>query len=204
MDMQGQLHAALDQALEDGTIVVLTGREGRFSGGFDLSVIQGGDIAAMAAMLRGGFELSLRLLTFPTPVVAACSGHAIAMASFRLCSTDHRIGADGAFKITANEVAIGLTMPVCAIEVCKQRLSPAYMNRALNLAEVFSPAQAVEAGFLDRVVPAETLMDEALATAERFASLDLAAHAATKVRVRAGALEGLRNAIEKEFPVPLL
>jgi enoyl-CoA hydratase len=57
-------------------------------------------------MVRRGFELSERILSFSTPVVVACTGHAIAMGVFLVLSGDYRVGADGAYKIGANEVAI--------------------------------------------------------------------------------------------------
>ena len=81
--MQAELHAALDRAEADGAVVVLTGRPGVFSAGFDLTVLRaGGDEAP--AMVRGGFELAYRVLSFPLPVVVACTGHAIAMGTFLL------------------------------------------------------------------------------------------------------------------------
>jgi len=199
--MLTEINAALDQAESAGAVVVLTGRDGRFSGGFDLSVLRAGGPDALT-MLRGGFDLAERLLTFPTPVVIACSGHAIAMAAFLLLSGDFRIGAAGAFKITANEVAIGLPMPIAAIEICRQRLTPTAFNRAVILAEVFSPDDAVAAGFLDRVVPAADLGDHAQRTAVELSALDMRAHAATKLSVRSHALDALRVAIERDHPLP--
>jgi enoyl-CoA hydratase/carnithine racemase len=193
--MLAELGAALDRAESDGAVVVLTGREGRFSGGFDLSVINAGGPDAVG-MIRGGFELAARLLAFPTPVVIAASGHAVAMASFLLLSGDYRVGAAGPYKITANEVAIGMVMPYAAIEICRQRLAPAHFHRAVALAEVYSPEGAVEAGFLDRVVPAGDLRRTALDIAAGLAQLDLAAHAASKLRAREAALTAIRAAIE--------
>ncbi len=149
--MLGELNAALDRAEADGAAVVLSGRSGVFSAGFDLAVLRAGGPAA-AAMLRSGFQLAARLLAFPAPVLAVCSGHAVAMGVFLLLSADYRIGAAGPFRITANEVAIGLTMPGAAIELCAARLTPAAFSRAVTLAEVYSPAEAAAAGFLDRVV----------------------------------------------------
>jgi enoyl-CoA hydratase len=193
--MLAELGAALDRAEADRAVVVLTGREGRFSGGFDLSVINAGGPDAVG-MIRGGFELAARLLAFPTPVVIAASGHAVAMASFLLLSGDYRVGAAGPYKITANEVAIGMVMPYAAIEICRQRLAPAHFHRAIALAEVYSPGGAVEAGFLDRAVPAGDLRQTALDIAAGLAQLDLAAHAASKLRARGAALTAIRAAIE--------
>jgi enoyl-CoA hydratase len=132
------------------------------------------------------------------PVLIACTGHAVAMAVFLLLSGDYRVGAAGPYKITANEVAIGLTMPRAAVEICRQRLAPAHFNRAVILAEVFSPDDAVAAGFLDRVVEASELQNRAVSAAEVLANLDMDAHAASKLRARAQALQALRAAIEAD------
>jgi enoyl-CoA hydratase len=142
--MLASLNGALDQA-GGQDVVVLTGRPGMFSAGFDLSVFQAGGEKAFE-MLMDGLTLARRLLSWPTPVVVACNGHAIAMGAFLLLSGDYRVGASGTFKITANEVVIGMILPRTAIEICRQRLTPAAFNRAALLAEVFDPQAAVGAG----------------------------------------------------------
>ncbi|MFP3899413.1 MAG: crotonase/enoyl-CoA hydratase family protein [Acidimicrobiia bacterium] len=193
-----EVDGALDRAQAEGAVVVLTGREGVFSAGFDLPTLQAGGPGAIA-MVRAGFELAHRLLSFPTPVVIACSGHAVAMGLFLVLSGDHRIGVQGAaHKIVANEVAIGLTLPRAAIEICRERVDPAHLSRILTLAETFSPDTAVGTGLLDGVVPPGELLTVARATAERLAGLDLGAHAATKLRVREQVLTRLRAALESD------
>jgi len=133
--MLSELNEALDEAQAAGAVVVLAGREGVFSAGFDLGVVLGGGASA-PDLLKAGFETALRLLAFPTPVVAACSGHAVAMGMFLLLSADHRIGADGPFRIGANEVSIGMTMTAAAIEMGRQRLAPAAIGRVLANGEL--------------------------------------------------------------------
>jgi len=197
LPMLAELNAALDRAQSDGVAVVVTGRPGTFSAGFDLRVLRGGGSDAFD-MLMGGFALSVRLLTFPTPVVMACTGHAIAMASFLLLSADHRFGASGAFRIGANEVAIGLTMPLAAVEICRARLNPPYFNRSVINAEMYDPAGAVAAGFLDEVVDVPDLAATAQDTARALAGLDMTAHAATKLRARAHALAAIRAGIDED------
>ena len=128
--MIAAVNRALDQAEADGTVVILAGRSRIFSAGFDLQVLGRLDDEA-AGMLRGGFELAARILAFPAPVVVACTGHALAMGSFLLCAADYRVGADGEYKIGANEVAIGLTMPLPALAILRHRLSPALHTRAV-------------------------------------------------------------------------
>jgi enoyl-CoA hydratase len=195
--MLAELGAALDRAEADGAAVVLTGRGGVFSAGFDLGVLRAGGPAA-AAMVRSGFGLAARLLTFPAPALAACSGHAVAMGAFLLLAADYRIGVAGPFRITANEVAIGLVVPQAAFELCQARLTPAAFSRAVTLAEVFSPGQAAAAGFLDRVVDVTGLEAAAGAEAGRLARLDRRAHVATKLRARRALAEAVTAAAEAE------
>ena len=193
-----ELNAALDKAEGERAVVVLTGREGVLSAGFDLGVLRAGGPDALG-MVHAGFELALRLLSFPTPVIIACPGHAIAMGVFLLLSGDYRIGAAGPYRLMANEVAIGLPMPQAAVEIMRQRLTPACFNRALLLAEQFTPDNAVEAGFLDRVVEPAELAGAARSTAERMLALNLDAHAASKLRAREPVLHALRTAIDADY-----
>jgi enoyl-CoA hydratase len=199
--MQDEIGQALDRAEADGvTAIVLAGRDGRFSGGFDLRVLNAGGSDA-ERMLRGGFTLAERLLQLPVPVVAACTGHAIAMGSFLLLAADHRIGAAGPFTIQANEVRIGLTMPYAALALLRSRLTPAAFDRAAVLGEPFDPEAAVVAGFLDRVVDPADVVTTAQATAASFSALDPVAHLGTKQRARAAVLAELADAIDREFAV---
>jgi enoyl-CoA hydratase len=189
-----ELTAAVDRAEADRAAIVLSGRPGVFSAGFDLRVLRDGGPDA-TAMGLAGFELAERLLSFPAPVVAACTGHAVAMGALLLLSADYRIGATGEFKITMNEVAIGLIMPQVAIEICRQRLVPSYLTRAVLLAESFTPESAVAAGFLDQTGPAGELAALAIAAASGLARLDSGAHAATKRELRAGSLAAMRESL---------
>ena len=198
--MIAAVNGALDQAEADGTVVILAGRRRIFSAGFDLQVLGRLDDEA-AGMLRGGFELAARILAFPAPVVIACTGHALAMGSFLLCAADYRVGADGEYKIGANEVAIGLTMPLPALSILQHRLSPALHTRAIALAEIFTPTAACGVGFLDHVVTPERVLEEARTVAERLDTLDRKAYVGTKNRMRSAALDEIRSGIDADFPV---
>lgn len=198
LDMQNAINSALDQAQSDNATVVLTGRSGILSAGFDLKTLaRSGDDAI--AMLNGGLELSLRLLNFPTPIVIACSGHAIAMGVFLLLSGDYRIGIAGSYKYTANEVAIGMTMPSSTIEIMRQRLTPSAMNRAVLLAEVFTPNNAIETGFLDLVVDEADLMSTAMTFAASTSGLNAAAHLASKKRMRANVIKDITAGLALDY-----
>jgi enoyl-CoA hydratase len=193
------IHAAFDQAERDGAIVILTGREGYFSAGFDLKVFAGGDVDQVIEMLTLGATLAERILGFARPVITACPGHTVAAGAFMALAADLRIGTNGPFKIGLNEVKIGLTVPWFVIELARQRLNPAHFNRAVVSATMYGPAEAVTAGFLDEVVPADELRAASLDAAATLAELNPQAHAATKLRARGDALRAIRKAIETEL-----
>ncbi len=196
--MQTEITDALDQAKKDDAVTVLLGREGMFSAGFDLKILGSGGPDAIG-MVKSGFLLAERMLTHPKPLVIGCTGHAIAMGVFLLLCGDYRVGGSGTYRIIANEVAIGMTMPQAAIEISRQRLNPAHFNRAMINAELFSADNAVEAGFLDRVVSADQVLEAAREKAVEMSQLDQNAHAQTKLKTRGQALAAIRAAVEAEF-----
>jgi enoyl-CoA hydratase len=149
-------------------------------------------------MVIGGFELARRILSHPRPVLIACTGHAIAMGAFLVLSGDHRIATTAPARLTANEVAIGLTMPRAAITILRQRLTPAAFQRATLLAEVFDPRGAVVAGFLDEVVDAGRFDERITEVAVEFTRLDRDAQRATKRRTREPLIAALTAAIEDD------
>lgn len=185
------IYAALDRAESDRAVVVLTGREGVFSAGFDLNVMKRGGVKAIG-MLRAGYALTARVMAYPHPVIAACNGHAFAMGVFLMLSADYVIGSRGDFRISANEVAIGLTMPRVAAAMLNHRLDPAAYQRAVTLSEEFDPESALDAGFFDELVEPGDLSARAEALADKFRSLDARAHAASKRRIRASLIRKIR------------
>ena len=197
--MMDALNAALDQAEAAKAIVVLTGRPGLFSGGFDLSVFKKGDNAETLKMLTMGARLSHRLLSHPQPLVVACNGHAMAMGVFILLCADVRVGLNAGANCQANEVLIGMTLPHFAIEVCKQRLSPAHLNQAGITALAYSGDQAVAAGFLDQAVAPEQLAATVQAQVARLQKAHPASFTATKLRLRQPILQALSQAIDHDI-----
>jgi enoyl-CoA hydratase len=192
------LNAALDRAEKEAGAVLLSGRPGRFSAGFDLSTMKAGP-DAVRGLVSSGAELLLRLYESPVPVVTACTGHALAMGAVLLLGTDLRIGAAGDFKIGLNEVSIHMTLPVFAVEIARDRLSRRHFQRAVILAEIYRPEGAVDAGYLDRVVPLERLAEEARSEAKRLAGLPRRAFSETKQRVRGAIIERIRRSVAEEM-----
>ena len=169
-DMIQNFNDVLDQVPTDKGAMLITGREGMFSAGFDLKVMMSSPENA-AAMVKSGFELLMRVFTFPRPVVAACSGHAIALGAFLLCSCDHRIGCKGDFKIGANELRNNMIVPTPILELAKFRLIKSHKQRALLNAEMYSIEDAVAPGYLDEVADQDKFFDLAIAKAKDLATL---------------------------------
>lgn len=200
--MLAEIDRALDQAQTDEAVVVLRGRPGMFSAGYDLGVFQSGDAAAVIGMLRAGGGLVQRLVDFPRPVLAACTGHAMAQGAFTLLAADVRIGVHGSFRFGMNEVAIGMTVPNYAVSICRHRMPRTAFDIALGTARLVSPEEAQGWGILDDVVDEAGLDHAVTAEAQRLATLASDAHLGTKRRVRAGLAETLRREIDREFPAP--
>ena len=197
--MMDALNAALDQGETAKAIVVLTGRAGLFSGGFDLSVFKKGDNLETLKMLTMGARLSHRLLSHPQPIVVACNGHAMAMGVFILLCADVRVGLNTGASCQANEVLIGMTLPHFAIEVCKQRLSPAHLTQAGITALPYSGAHAVAAGFLDEAVAPEQLAAATQAQVTRLKKIHSQSFTDTKLRLRRASLLALSQAIDQDI-----
>jgi enoyl-CoA hydratase len=193
-DVIAAFNAALDQAVTDRAIVIITGQPGILSGGYDLKVMTAGPKEAVA-LVTAGSTLARRLLSHPFPVIVACPGHAVAKGAFILLSADYRIGVDGPFSIGLNEVQIGMTMHHAGIELARDRLRRSAFHRSVINGEMFDPKSAVDAGFLDKVVSAEELQGAALAAARQLKKINMLAHKNTKLKVRKALLETLDNAI---------
>jgi enoyl-CoA hydratase len=194
-DVVAAFNAALDQAEKDRAVVIITGQPGILSGGYDLKIMTSSPEAAMD-LVAAGSTLARRMLSHPFPIVIACGGHAVAKGAFLLLSADYRIGVEGPFSIGLNEVQIGMTMHHAGIELARDRLSNSAFGRSVISGEMFDPHGALQAGFLDKVVAPEELVETARTVALQLKKINMKAHKQTKLKVRQAFLETLDKAIE--------
>ena len=157
------LREAIKRAESEAGALVLAGRAERFCAGFDLRVMMSSPEAA-TDLLRTGSKLLLELYGVSLPLVIACTGHALAGGALVVLTGDHRIGAAGAYKLGLNEVAIGLPVPVLAMELARDRLAADHLPKATLGATIFDPETAVRAGYLDEVVPPDQVIPKAIET----------------------------------------
>ncbi len=178
--MAERLRECFDEIGPDVGAVVVTGRPGIFSAGFDLKTIQGGDSAATAKMVSTTIRMAMDVMNFPRPVVGAATGHCVAMGALFMMTMDYRLGARGKFKIGLNEVRDGLRLPIFAVELARYRLPTASLIASTQHSVLNDPDGAVKAGFLDEAVDADALLDAALARAQQLSTLPNPAYRQSK------------------------
>jgi enoyl-CoA hydratase len=192
------LDESLDQAAADAHAVAIIGRPGKLSAGFDLTEMTAG-IERTQALVGAGGRLLMRIFGHPQPVVVAVTGHALAAGALLTLACDTRIGADGPAKIGLNETAIGMGLPRFGTELAQARLAPAHLTRAAVQAELYDPAGAVEAGFLDRVVPAEACEETAIAEARRLGQFRTGAYSHTKLALRGETIDRVLAGLDADM-----
>ncbi len=183
-----ELTDALERSRNEASAIALFGRPGRFSAGFDLSVVSDGGSAAQTLVAAGGSMLKT-IYSHPQPLVVGCTGHAIAAGALMLLAADSRIGTAGDFKIGLNETSIGAVLPPFALALADDRISKRHQTAAIIQAHLYDPIGAVDAGFLDLVVEPDALMEDTLAEAARLAELPSAAYAGNKIALRTPFIE---------------
>lgn len=196
--LMDEVDEALARAEREAGAVILTGRAGRFSAGFDLVEMMSGPDKARALVSRGA-ELLLRLYALPVPLVVACSGHALAGGALMVLTGDVRVGVDGPFKIGLNEVQIGMPVPILAMELSRDRLESHALTRATLLGEVADPKTALEWGYLDELAAPDELAGAAFAHAKKLAGLSRDAFAKTKTALREKTIRYVRETLEEDM-----
>ena len=187
----------LDQVPTQNGALIITGRDGMFSAGFDLKIISAGEMSAITEMTTNGFKLLSRIFSFPRPVLGACSGHGIALGTFLLCCCDYRIGVKGEFMIGANEMRTNMVIPTPILELIKFRVSNGHKYRAILGAEMYSIENGISAGLIDEVVDAENLMETAMLKAKDLATMGHPSYTLTKELFINDVAESIDHAIKE-------
>ena len=189
---------ALERAERDARAVVITGRPGQLSAGFDLSVLLSG-LEPARALVRRGARFFLRVYAHPQPVVVACTGNAVAGGALLLACADARLAVDGAHVIGMNEAQRGLPLPIFARRLVSERLDPRWRTEALLFGALVGPRRALEMGWLDRIVAADALEAEAQREALRLAALPPRSFAQIKEALRGPLIGEVEDTLEADL-----
>jgi len=193
-DFVDTLNELLDRAENEATAVILQGREGMFSAGFDLKVLAKGQEEA-SALVNKGMVLITRLYALPLPLISVCAGHAFGMGAFILLASDNRLGSHSDYKVNLPETAIGMPFNPVLMSLIKAHVSASHQTSAAVQSRKYSPAEAVAAGFLDQLVESEQLLDQAFSLAEELSKLPAAFYRSNKEYLRETQLKVMREAL---------
>tara|TARA_R110002110_G_scaffold413729_1_gene641527 strand:- start:4357 stop:5037 length:681 start_codon:yes stop_codon:yes gene_type:complete len=188
------INDGLDKAESEAEAVVLCGREGMFSAGFDLKVLGAGPEQA-AELVTKGMAMLTRLYSHPQPLISACTGHAIGMGAFILLASDSRIGIEGDFKVTLPETALGMPFTPVLMSLAEARIAPTHQTAAIIQSRPHSPAEAIAAGFLDELADTDTLLQHCCALAAQFGQYPVGAYRKNKEDLRSTSLNDMRRSM---------
>lgn len=197
--------AALDEAVADQVgATVIAGRGRAFCAGHDLRVDREfADPLARARQLHMLQDVTRKVRRAPHPVIAAVHGYALgAGCEFALCS-DLVIAAEGS-RFGFPEVGVGLTVTGGISHVLPVAVGLARAKELLLLGEQFDADRALELGLVNRVVPADTLEDDAAGLARTLRDRPRLAMALAKEALDRGAQLGLAAALDMEVTQALV
>ncbi len=177
--------SAFETAVRDANAIIVAGRDGVFSAGLDLKLLRAGAPADAKKLLTRTNAFMRALLAAEIPVVAASTGHAMALGALMLTAFDYRIGARGAFRVGVNATANGVTLPAGLFAAAQARLHPNYLKRSILCAEIFDPAGACDAGYYDELAAPGDVIDCAVTKARSLAALPAQTFAAHKAAFNA-------------------
>lgn len=187
MDVFREVGAALDELEADDTIgaIVVTGNEKAFAAGADIKEMQPKSYIEMFYsdyVAEGGY----RLAHCRRPTVAAVSGFALGGGCEVAMMCDIIIASDTA-KFGQPEITLGIIPGLGGTQRLTRAVGKAKAMDLILTGRMMDAAEAERCGLVSRVVPADKLLDEAIAVAKRLASLSRPAVMAAKEAVnRAG------------------
>ncbi len=166
------LQEALNSAFQDDVAaVVISGREGMFSGGLDVPELLGRPRAEIDDFWQRFFALTHALADSPVPIVAAITGHAPAGGAVLALHCDYRVAAAGSWKMGLNEVRVGLAVPSTILQALSDLIGPRNARRLAGSGSMVEMDEALRLGMVDELVAGEMVIARALAWCEEMTAL---------------------------------
>jgi len=163
--------AALDDAQADSEVmaVIVTGEGRAFSIGADLKESKTRSIEDYRDYLEELQEASRKILKFEKPTIAAINGYALGSGYELALACDIRLAAEDA-QIGSPEARVTSSVTGGALRLVQDLVGPGKAKELLFTAENIDGREAARIGLVNRAVPADQLMTEALAMAEKIAA----------------------------------
>ncbi len=163
--------AALEDAKHDGAVkaVIITGEGRAFSTGADLKESKTRSIEDYRDYLEELQEASRKILKFEKPTIAAINGYALGSGYELALACDIRLAAEDAL-IGSPEAKVTSSVTGGALRLVQDLVGPGKAKELLFTAENIDGREAARIGLVNKAVPAEQLLDEANAMAEKIAA----------------------------------
>ena len=196
-----ELIEAVDQANHDSAIegLILSGKQDFFSSGHDLITLYQYDESAMEQFWSRYIFLIQKLTAFPKPSIAAITGHSPASGCVLALCCDYRIMAEGNYVIGLNEVALGMIVPESIFQLYAFWLGDAHAYRSLISGRLYNPAEALEIGLVDKVVPFNRVQSIASKQLKILTQFDKLPWQKSKINFRKGLLLALDKRSEDDI-----
>lgn len=203
-----ELHEAFDRLETEhpDSPVVLTGQGQRFSAGLDLGEhfpLFAGPPDGVREWFAAYRATNMRLFTYPRPTVAAVNGHAFAGGLITAAVCDRRICVDDGARFALNEVPIGIPMPAVYVRMLAYAWGERVAAQASLFGDTVDQDQARSLGMVDELLPADQVLDRAIAVADSVPDDTLEQYAYTKRATQAAALRDiadLADPLDDELP----
>jgi len=127
--VEGLISELQNQAKNGAKAIVISGKEGLFSGGLDVPELLQQSRNTMRVFWGRFFAMTQSLVTSPVPVIAAITGHSPAGGAVIAIHCDYRVAAAGDFRIGLNEVQVGLTLPEVLFKTLRFVVGPRHAAR---------------------------------------------------------------------------
>ena len=177
--------------------VILTGEGRAFCAGGDINEEAEKDVLAAYEFVRNGGELLEQIERFKAPVIAAINGYCLGGGLEFAIACDIRIAAGNA-KLGSPEINLGVYPGWGGTQRLPRIVGMGRAREIMYTGEKFTAAKALEIGLVERVVPAERLMEEAMALARQIADQAPLAIRYIKTSVYDGMQCDLQRALQME------
>ena len=192
------LREAALKAQEDPAVrgVVLTSRSPTiFSGGFDVRLLARAEREDFVRFVRTFDALFFDLFLLGKPLVAALTGHAVAGGAILAATADFRLAAEGPGTIGLPEARLGVRMPRAYAEAMRTTIGEQALTRWSLLGDSMPFREALDLGAIDRIVPQDRLLEEAVSFAEQLGCASSEVYAAIKRDLRAAAYQRAQDVL---------
>jgi len=197
-----EMNSALAEIESTGSkVLIIKGRAGFFSGGLDIKLIATlapDDIDQLAETFA---RTMLRVFLYPIPIVAVCTGHAIAGGAMLAFACDRRYVIDGNYRIQMNELAIGIPLPSWMLLIGKSAIPAGLQTEALLHAKAYAPKEAHDAGIFHGLIDNGEDIDRYLnSEVNALVGLHTNAYATSKRRLREKEVQEVLALLKDELP----